>query len=44
VGYGKGFLLYEFKKLLPDSVVAGFYLYSYAINNAKEEIKDNLFT
>ncbi len=36
---GKGFLLYEFKKLLPNSKVAGLDISEYAIENAKEEIK-----
>ncbi len=44
VGCGKGFLLYEFKKLLPDSTVAGFDISQYAIDNSKEDIKDKLFT
>ncbi len=43
VGCGKGFLLYEFKKLLPDATVKGFDISQYAIENAKEEIKDALF-
>lgn len=43
VGCGKGFLLYELKKLLPNSVTIGFDMSEYAIANAKEEIKDNLF-
>lgn len=43
VGCGKGFLLYEFKKLLPDSQIAGFDISKYAIENAKEEIKPSLF-
>ncbi|HBR15738.1 MAG TPA: SAM-dependent methyltransferase [Candidatus Omnitrophica bacterium] len=43
VGCGKGFLLYEFKKLLPDCRVVGFDLSSYAVTHAKEEIKDCLF-
>lgn len=43
VGCGKGFLLYEFKKLLPRCKIAGFDLSQYAIENAKEEIKDDLF-
>lgn len=43
VGCGKGFLLYEFKKLLPNCKVAGFDLSGYAIGNSKEEIKENLF-
>ncbi len=43
VGCGKGFLLYEFTKLLPKCQVVGFDLSEYGIENAKEEIKDNLF-
>lgn len=43
VGCGKGFLLYEFKKLLPQSEVAGFDVSSYAIEHAKEEIESKLF-
>jgi len=43
VGCGKGFLLFELKKLLPDCEVAGFDLSRYAIESAKEEIKANLF-
>ena len=43
VGCGKGFLLYEFKKLLPKSKIVGFDISEYAIENAKEEIKGNLF-
>lgn len=43
VGCGKGFLLYEFKKLLPKSQVKGFDISSYAIRNAKEEIRGDVF-
>lgn len=43
VGCGKGFLLYEFKKLLPEAGVKGFDISKYGIENAKEEIKNNLF-
>jgi len=43
VGCGKGFLLYEFKKLLPDSRISGFDLSGYAISNCNQEIKENLF-
>jgi len=39
VGCGKGFLLHEFKKLLPQSSVAGFDISPYAIENGKEEIR-----
>lgn len=43
VGCGKGFLLFEFKKLLPKATVRGFDISRYAIENAKEEIRENLF-
>ncbi|MBF0515706.1 MAG: class I SAM-dependent methyltransferase [Nitrospirae bacterium] len=39
VGCGKGFLLYEFKQLLPECTVTGFDISQYAIDNAKEEIR-----
>lgn len=42
-GCGKGFLLYEFTKLLPQAQVRGFDISDYALQNAKEEIKDKLF-
>ena len=38
----KGFLLYELKKLLPSSEVKGLDISDYAVENAKEEIKENL--
>lgn len=43
VGCGKGYLLYELKKLLPDAEIQGFDISGYAIDHAKEEIKDALF-
>ena len=43
VGCGKGFLLFEFKKLLPNCHVAGFDISDYAVKNCKEEVKENLF-
>lgn len=43
-GCGKGFLLYEFKKLLPGAEIAGFDISKHAIENAKPEIKDCIFT
>jgi len=43
MGCGKGFLLYEFTKLLPNCRVYGFDISEYAIENAKKEIKANLF-
>lgn len=43
VGCGKAFLIYEIKKILPECKVVGFDISKYAIDNAKEEIKDSLF-
>ena len=43
VGCGKGFLLYEFTKLLPNVQVTGFDISSYAIDNAIPQIRDSLF-
>jgi len=42
-GCGKGYLLFEFKRLLPECKVFGFDISEYAIKNAKEEIKPFLF-
>ncbi|MDE2027890.1 MAG: methyltransferase domain-containing protein [Candidatus Omnitrophica bacterium] len=39
VGCGKGFLLYEFKKLLPQAAVVGIDISDHALQNAKEEVK-----
>lgn len=43
VGCGKGFLLYELQMLLPGLAIAGFDISGYAINAAKEEVKEHLF-
>ncbi len=43
VGCGKAYLLYELKKLLPGAVVTGFDVSAYALGDAKEEIRENLF-
>jgi ubiquinone/menaquinone biosynthesis C-methylase UbiE len=43
VGCGKGFLAYELKKLLSDAKIVGFDISEYALANAKEEIRENLF-
>lgn len=43
VGCGKGFLLYEFQKLLPGATVKGFDVSAYAIEQAKEEVRGDLF-
>lgn len=42
VGCGKGYLLYELKKLLPLSTVVGLDISEYALKNAKEEVRDHL--
>ena len=43
VGCGKGFLMYEIKKILPGIYLKGFDTSSYAIKNAKKEIRHYLF-
>ena len=42
VGCGKGFLLYDFTRVVPGVEVVGLDISDYAIENAKEEIKDKL--
>ncbi|HYS85747.1 MAG TPA: methyltransferase domain-containing protein [Bradyrhizobium sp.] len=42
VGCGKGFLLYDFTKVVPGVEIYGIDVSEYAIENAKEEIKDRL--
>ena len=42
VGCGKGFLLYDFKKIDSSFEVHGLDISQYAINNSKKEIKKNL--
>lgn len=42
VGCGKGFLLYDFTKVVPGIEVHGIDISSYAIENSKEEIRDRL--
>jgi SAM-dependent methyltransferase len=42
IGCGKGFLLYDFTKVLPGIEVTGIDISNYAIENSKEEIKDKL--
>ncbi|MBI5448422.1 MAG: methyltransferase domain-containing protein [Gammaproteobacteria bacterium] len=39
VGCGKGFLLYEFMKIVPGVQVTGIDVSNYALENAKEEVK-----
>jgi len=42
VGCGKGFLLYDFTKVVPELELWGIDISNYAIANAKEEIRDRL--
>ncbi len=42
VGCGKGFLLYDFTKVVPGIEIWGIDISNYAIAHAKEEIKDRL--
>ena len=42
VGCGKGFLLYEIKKLLPDIEIHGIDISNYGLKNSKEEISSYL--
>ena len=42
IGCGKGYLLYDFSKCLPKAELYGIDISSYAIKNAKEEIKTSL--
>jgi len=43
VGCGKGFLLFELQKLLPKATIVGFDISEHGLENAKEEIKKDLF-
>lgn len=42
IGCGKGFLLYDFTKVLPGIEVYGLDISEYAIENSKKEIKNQL--
>ena len=42
VGCGKGFMLYDFKQLMPQCSITGIDISEYAIANAKEEVKPYL--
>ncbi len=42
VGCGKGFMLYDFKRLIPDITICGIDISEYAIKNCKEEVKKDL--
>ena len=43
IGCGKGYLLYEIKKIIPSIRIVGIDISKYAINNSKKEIKKCLF-
>lgn len=43
VGCGKGYLLYEFSRILPGVEITGVDISKYAIENGKPEVKNNLF-
>ena len=43
VGCGRGFLLYEFTKLLPACTIAGFDISDHGLATAKEEVRPHLF-
>ena len=42
VGCGKGYLLFDFLKVIPDAEIFGIDISNYAIENSKEEIRKNL--
>ena len=44
IGCGKAYLLFDFLKILPKAKVSGIDISKYAIENSKEEVKDNLLT
>ena len=42
IGCAKGFMLYDFSRIIPGIEVNGIDISEYAINNAKTEVKDKL--
>jgi len=42
IGCGKGYLLYDFLKIIPNAEVYGIDISEYAISNSKPEIRDRL--
>jgi protein-L-isoaspartate(D-aspartate) O-methyltransferase len=44
VGCGKGYLLFDFLKVIPDAEIFGIDISNYAIENSKKEIQKNLQT
>ncbi len=43
IGCGKGYLLYDFLKVIPDAEIYGIDISNYAISNSKEEIRERLY-
>lgn len=43
VGCGKGYLLYEIKKLVPGIELIGFDISKHGLTDSKEEVRENLF-
>ncbi len=43
VGCGKGYVLFELKKILPGLKISGFDISNHALKNSKKEIKNFLF-
>lgn len=43
VGCGRGFLLHEFQRLLPNCTIAGFDVSEYGLETTKEEVKPFVF-
>src|SRR5437867_9964223 len=43
VGCGRGFLLYEFTKLIPGCSVTGFDISEFGLRTGKEEVRPHLF-
>ena len=42
IGCGKGYFLFDFKKFMPNSDIYGLDISDYALQNAKEEVKDKI--
>ena len=42
IGCGKGYLLYDFLKVIPDAEIYGIDISNYAITNSKPEIRNHL--
>ena len=42
IGCGKGFMLYDFLRLIPDAEIHGIDISEYALKNSKKEVKKNL--